>query len=447
MIIVGSERGSARELAAHLLNDKDGNEHITVHELRGFISDDLEGALEESYAISKGTKCRKHLFSCSFNPPAHEEVNIAAFEEAIERVEFKNGLIGQPRAIVFHEKEGRRHAHAVWSRIDAETMTAKNLSHYKLKCQSISRELYHEHEWKMPDGLARKGAGDPRNYTLAEYQQSKRMDVDPRDLKGAIQDAYAASDNRVAFTHALSERGYILARGDRRGHVSVTPQGEVLSIARYVGKKAKEIRAKLGEPDEHLPSVEAAKRDMAMDMRKAFVRHAKEAKTQHSQTQDDLKQKTDALTAQHKADRQALDDRHKQRWLVETKARSDQLNSGLKGLWQWVTGQRAQIQAQNKREALEAQQRDRKEQDRMIAQQLAKRRELAARQAQMQSTHKKTLEDLRADQKRAREHLREMQASIKTQRDRPRRERKGRAQRDANSSHCERTRDGPDLEP
>lgn len=35
-----------------------------------------------------------------------------------ETIERKLGLEGQPRAIVFHEKEGRRHAQAIWSRID-----------------------------------------------------------------------------------------------------------------------------------------------------------------------------------------------------------------------------------------------------------------------------------------------------------------------------------------
>jgi hypothetical protein len=41
-----------------------------------------------------------------------------AFEAAIDMAEQRLGLDGHPRAIVFHEKEGRRHAHAVWSRID-----------------------------------------------------------------------------------------------------------------------------------------------------------------------------------------------------------------------------------------------------------------------------------------------------------------------------------------
>ena len=36
-----------------------------VVELRGFVSDDLMGALKEAYAISLGTKCRQFLFSLS----------------------------------------------------------------------------------------------------------------------------------------------------------------------------------------------------------------------------------------------------------------------------------------------------------------------------------------------------------------------------------------------
>ncbi|CAN0604712.1 unnamed protein product, partial [Ectocarpus sp. 12 AP-2014] len=185
-------------------------------------------------------------------------------------------------------------------------MTAKNLSHYKLKLQSVSRELYHEHEWRMPEGLTRKGAGDPRNYSLAEYQQAKRMEIDPRDLKGAIQDAYATSDNAASFAHALSERGYTLAKGDRRGHVAVTPEGEVLSISRYIGKKAKDVRAKLGEPDETLPGVDEAKRDMAKDMHKAFIRHAKESKLQRDDAMNALRERQSAMIAQQQADRKAL---------------------------------------------------------------------------------------------------------------------------------------------
>ena len=41
MILHGNQRGGARDLALHLL--KDENEHVEVHELRGFVSDNRNG--------------------------------------------------------------------------------------------------------------------------------------------------------------------------------------------------------------------------------------------------------------------------------------------------------------------------------------------------------------------------------------------------------------------
>ncbi len=127
MILKGSQRGGGQGLAVHLMRT-DENEHVEVHELRGFAADDLPGAFKEAQAVSRATRCRQFLFSLSLNPPETENVSVATFEAAIDRVEEKLGLEGQPRAVVFHEKEGRRHAHCVWSRIDAETMTAKQMS-------------------------------------------------------------------------------------------------------------------------------------------------------------------------------------------------------------------------------------------------------------------------------------------------------------------------------
>lgn len=44
-------------LATHLLNARD-NEHIEVHELRGFSTDDLHGAFQEIEAVSRGTRAK-----------------------------------------------------------------------------------------------------------------------------------------------------------------------------------------------------------------------------------------------------------------------------------------------------------------------------------------------------------------------------------------------------
>lgn len=374
MIIKGSERANSKELAVHLLNDSD-NDIIHVHDLRGFVASDLTEAMKEAQAISHGTKCENHLFSVSFNPPENEVVSIEVFEEAIQRLEGKLGLQTHARAIVFHEKQGRRHAHAVWSRIDPVTMKAKNLSHYKLKCQDVSRALYLVHDWKMPRGLARKGHSDPRNFTLAEWQHSKKSKRDPRDIKAEIQDAYAISDDMPSFANALSDRGYILAKGDRRGHVAVSHDGQVFSIARYVGKKAKQVRAKLGDPSA-LPSVEEAQRQIALDMRQAFTRHAEEARANHNQLYYELLIKQKRMKQRHKQEREKLYQAQQIRWGEEVRYRSERLNSGLRGLWQRVTGQHSTIQKRNELEAITAVKRDRMQMDYLIAEQMRERRKL-----------------------------------------------------------------------
>ena len=160
MILKGSQRAGGTQLALHLLNDRD-NDHVEVHELRGFVSDDLIGAFKEAYAVSTGTKCQKFLFSLSLSPPEKATVPVEDFENAITEIEKKMNLTDQPRAIVFHEKEGRRHAHCVWSRIDAGAMKAINLPYFKLKLRDMSRQLYMEHGWQMPRGLMNSEGAKP----------------------------------------------------------------------------------------------------------------------------------------------------------------------------------------------------------------------------------------------------------------------------------------------
>jgi hypothetical protein len=182
MILKASQRGGGQDLAVHLMRT-DENEHVELHEVRGFIAETLPQAFKEAHAVARGTRCRQYLFSLSLNSPDTETVPPEVFEAAIDRIEKKLGLEGQPRVLVFHEKEGRRHAHCVWSRIDADQMKAIPLPHFKLKLRDVSRELYLEHQWKMPRGLMNSAERDPSNFTLAEWQQAKRAGIDARELK------------------------------------------------------------------------------------------------------------------------------------------------------------------------------------------------------------------------------------------------------------------------
>ena len=102
MILKGSQRGGARQLATHLLK-VDVNEHVEIHEISGFISADLDGALREIHSISQGTRCKQFMFSLSLNPPQSESVPVEYFEKALTDVEKELKLENQPRAIVFHE--------------------------------------------------------------------------------------------------------------------------------------------------------------------------------------------------------------------------------------------------------------------------------------------------------------------------------------------------------
>lgn len=246
MILKASQRAGAKQLAWHLLNERD-NEHVSVHELRGFVADNLVDAFNESYALSRGTRCTQFLFSLSLSPPECESVPVDVFEKAIMDIEAKVGLDGQPRAIVFHEKEGRRHAHCVWSRIDPERMRAINLPHFKVKLRDESRRLYIEHGWRMPAGLIDSAERDPLNFSRAEWQQACRTEQDARALKALFQECWAASDSAAGFMHALDARGLTLARGDRRGVVAVDFRGEVYAVARWASIQTKAVRARFGD--------------------------------------------------------------------------------------------------------------------------------------------------------------------------------------------------------
>ena len=264
MILKASERGDAAQLARYLLSMRD-NDHVELHDVRGFASEDLAGAFSEADAIARGTRCQKHLFSMSLNPPAGENVGVEAFEQAIAGIERKLGLENQPRAIVFHEKDGRRHAHVVWSRIDTERMRAINLPHFKIKLRDVSRQLYLEHGWDMPRGLQDRALRDPLSFTREEWRQARRAGLDPREVKAVFQQCWKASDNRQSFEQALKERGFRLAKGDRRGFVAVDYRGEVYSLSRYTAAKTKDLEARLGDPA-LLRTVDEVKAEIARGM-------------------------------------------------------------------------------------------------------------------------------------------------------------------------------------
>ncbi|MAI91305.1 relaxase/mobilization nuclease domain-containing protein [Ponticaulis sp.] len=373
MILVGNQRGGARDLANHLT--KDENDHVIIHEIKGFASDDLHSAFKEAEAMSKGTRCRQYLFSLSFNPPGEENVSTEDFENAIDKAEKSLGLTDQPRAIVFHEKEGRRHAHVVWNRIDLGEMKAVQLSHSKRKLNALSKELYLEHGWRMPAGYINSALRDPLNFTLEEWQQAKRNGQDPRILKQAFQDAWATSDTAAGFKHALAERGYVLATGDRRGVVAVDRFGEVYSIPRQLGLKTKQVRERFASIQD-LPSVENAKMEASKLVQNKLTGFVLELEATARAAKERYQEEKKALVTKQRAERRALLEQHAIRQADETLMRQSRFRHGLKGVWDVLTGEHFRIARQNKLEFEKALQRDRDELDSQIERHKQDRRSL-----------------------------------------------------------------------
>jgi len=395
MILKASQRGGAKALGLHLMKTEE-NEHVEIHEVSGFVADDLMGAMKEAHALSVGTKCRQFLFSVSLNPPANESVRVEVFEKACDMIGERMGLKGQPRMIVFHEKEGRRHAHAVWSRIDAQTMTAKQLSHFKLQLRGISKQLYLENGWEMPEGLRDFRLRDTRNMTLADWQQAKRGNLDSREVKQAIKECWAKSDNGAAFTRALEECGMYLAQGERNNHVAVTIDGQAIAVARATGERTKVIRARLGEPKD-LPTVPDAIRHIGETIAPRLSRHIAEAKRIAAQAIKPLRDEKRTMRDAHRAERQKLDRMQRERFGNEQRDRSARVRKGAKGLWDIVTGRYFKVRKQNEVEAYFGMQRDRNQRHALVQAQLQERQGLQTRVVAVRERHARQMLGLYRD--------------------------------------------------
>lgn len=369
MILKASQRGGGRQLALHLLNTRD-NDHVEVASVDGCIATDVAGAFAEMYAVSRATRCRQYLFSVSLSPPKDATVPVADFETAIDQIAKKLGLSGQPKVVLFHAKEGRSHAHCVWSRIDVEKMRAINLPFFKERLTELSRELYLTHGWDLPKGLADPSLADPLNFGLTEWHEAKNAKRDPREVKAVLKRCWAQSDNAEAFTAALKERGFWLAQGDRRGFVTLDYKGNVYSLSRWLDVKGKELQARLGLPSHHR-SVGDTQAEIASTTSGAAHRLLEEIERKQSADLQPLLEQRARIAAHQRRERREADQRHIALREAQMRKQAQRVRHGLMGVWDWITGRRHKLIQQAKsdmvwleqgiteeREALKKKQRD-----------------------------------------------------------------------------------------
>jgi hypothetical protein len=281
--------------------------------------------------------------------------------------------------VVIHEKNGRRHAHVVWSRIDAAGMKAVPMSFFKNRLSQLSKELYLEHGWDLPDGHKENGWKNPLNFSLAEWQQAKRLDLDPRELKTLFRDAWTHADGGKGFRAALEDRGYFLAKGDRRGFVAVDIQGEVHSLTRMTGAKTAELAARLGRPED-LPGVEETKRQIAERLTGKARAELKAARDAQREAMQPLLDERARMVAAQRRERARLTQGQDKRRLEENRARQQRMRRGLVGtVLDILTGRAAALRRENEREAFLSYRRDRQQREALVLAQLREREDLQRR--------------------------------------------------------------------
>lgn len=278
MIPFASQRALGQDLATHLLNEYD-NDYMEVVDVRGAVADDLHGAFAEwevqAHAL---TKCENYLYSLSINPDQRQgRLTRDQYMDYIDRVEEKLGLTDQGRAVVFHIKDGREHAHVVWSRVDLENEKAVQMSFDRDKLMMVTRLFAKEHGLELPKGYE-KDKGD-RGNQANQYDMflQRTTGLTKAQRQEEVTDAWRSSDSAKAFVQALSDRGYILSTGNRP-YVLVDLYGGMYALPKMINDKTvrtKDIRAFLERdyPPDSLPHVDEA-REMVAQHRKAMEEHA-----------------------------------------------------------------------------------------------------------------------------------------------------------------------------
>jgi hypothetical protein len=302
MIISGLQTGNTRWLAAHLQNALD-NEQIELAEVTGAVAQDVDGALAEFDAYAAGTMAKEGVYAAFINPPA--PLSRDQFMRALEVIEQRLGLTGQPRIVLFHIKAGRHHCHVVWSRIDLARMKAIHLSHDRQKLRRCAQQLAAEFGFELPPGLAQdRGAerfNDRKRPSKAEKAMAERSGLAAEERRDVITACYRQADDAQAFVNALEAAGYMLARGDRRSFVVVDIAGDIHSLARQIdGAKTADVRKKLeGVNLSLLPPVERAK--ILMAQRAQAQQDAGRAVAKAQEEADEAAQRLKALQRKRRA--------------------------------------------------------------------------------------------------------------------------------------------------
>lgn len=287
MIIKSSQRAGHAELAAHLVKAKDIDgtpQTVTVSGSRDLVSNDnVHTALRDMEILAMASqRCRKDLYHISMNPD--QVMTDEDWQLAWDAYEKEFGLSHLPYIEVTHDKGEHRqpHKHRVYERVDIDTGKAVQLSHTRIRNEKVARTVEFELGHKLTVGkhnrtVIRQFTDDGRediiawmqaghahdcsrpaaNQNHADVQMEKRTSLPMQQVQADLQECYAASSDGERFRAAIAEKGYLLAKGDKRDYVIVDWIGGLHSPRRRLGIKAKELKERWADLDrQQLDSVD-----------------------------------------------------------------------------------------------------------------------------------------------------------------------------------------------
>ncbi|NEZ65157.1 hypothetical protein D0962_20665 [Leptolyngbyaceae cyanobacterium CCMR0082] len=277
MIIKSSQRAGHQELAVHLMKSRDIDgtpQTVTISGSRDLVNgDDVHQALRDMAILAMASsRCQKDLYHISLSPD--QAMTAEDWEIVWQLYEGEFGLDHLPYVEVTHTKGDNRppHRHRVYERVDVESCKAVQLSHTRIRNELVARKIEFalghnltigKHNRTVLKRLEQDGQQEmvawmqqgyaydcerPIAYqTHDDVQMAKRTKLPTEQVTADLQACYGRTDNGLSFQAAIAEKGYQLAKGDRRDFVILDAMGGIHSPRRRLGVKAKELRERWGD--------------------------------------------------------------------------------------------------------------------------------------------------------------------------------------------------------
>jgi len=172
--------------------------------------------------------------------------------------------------------------------------------------------------------------------------------------------------------------------------------GEVYSLPRWIGVKTKEVRARVGDGND-LPDVMMTKIRIARDMKPIVLRMKGDMLAELMSCNMASRDERKKITVRHREVRRLLDEKIERRRWEEARERQARFRTGLKGLWDWVSGENGRIRARNEEEAKAAARRERAEIDALIFAQLEEKRRMIDLRREITREYAARSRDIRGD--------------------------------------------------